>query len=61
MLGQHLQHIPVLHDLAGVIESKDVDPRVLEALWPDLMAVQNDVVAVGENASAGRLWLNIRS
>ena len=42
--GNRLQHVPVLHDLAMSIETRDVDASPVAIAWPILIAVQDDVV-----------------
>ena len=44
-----MQHVPVLDDPAVSVEAEDVDAGVL-LIWPDLMTVEHDLVAVGETA-----------
>jgi hypothetical protein len=40
-----LQHIPVLNDFAIVIESKNIDARIVVIPRPFLMAMEYDIVA----------------
>jgi hypothetical protein len=49
--GDGLQDIPVLHDLSSVIQPKDVDPGPVLIAGPMLKAVQDDVVALGDDAT----------
>ena len=41
-LGDDLQDVPVLNDLAVLVEPEDVDPGVVMVTRPDLAAVQHD-------------------
>jgi hypothetical protein len=49
-LGDDLQDVPVLNELAVLVEPEDVDPGVVMVTRPDLVAVQHDVVALGQGA-----------
>src|SRR5207253_4585204 len=48
--GDRLQHVPVLDDLPVVIEAEDVDARPIAISRPLLVAVQDDVVALGDHS-----------
>jgi hypothetical protein len=47
VLGDHLQHIPMLNDLARFVKSEDVYSGPLFVTGPTLKAVQHDVVTFG--------------
>ena len=49
-LRHDLQHIPVLDDLAVVVQPENVDTRPGMVAWPVLPAVQDDKVAFGDSA-----------
>jgi len=49
-LGDDLQDVPVLNDLAVLVEPEDVNPGVVTVTRPDLVAMQHDVVALGQGA-----------
>ncbi len=40
----------MLNDLAFVIQTKDIDARIFQVLGPDLVAVQDDVLSIGDRA-----------
>src|SRR5438874_5083423 len=46
-----LQHVPVLDDLAGLIESKDVDAGPVPIVGPVLVAGEDHEITVREHAS----------
>jgi hypothetical protein len=46
-LGDDLQDVPVLNDVAVLVEPEDVDPGGVMVTRPDLVTVQHDVVALG--------------
>ena len=53
-----LQHIPVLDDLSGIVESEDVDASVFVVARPGLVAMQNNEIVLCDrpfelNALAG--------
>ena len=50
-----LQNVPVLDDVAIVVEPEDVDPRPVGLPWPRLVAVQDDVRALGARFTWTRL------
>src|SRR5512145_596913 len=50
VLRDYLQHVPMLDDLPVFVEAEDVDPCIVLAAWPSLMAVQDDVLALSDGA-----------
>ena len=51
----------MLNDLTFLIETENIDPSVFQSFWPNLVAVQDDVLAVNQrafhlNALAGVLF-----
>ena len=57
-IGNDLQHVPVLDDLSGIVESEDVDASVIVIARPGLVAMQNNEIALCDhpfelNALAG--------
>src|SRR3954451_11277371 len=51
VVGDDLQDIPVLDDLAVGVEAEDVDAGVVVVAGPGLMAVQDDMVTLGNRAN----------
>lgn len=49
-VGYRLQHVPVLHDPALIIEPKDVDSGIVLVTWPLLMTMQDDMIALAKDA-----------
>src|ERR1044071_2293534 len=47
--GNALQNVPVLDDLAVVIETKDIDAGPIAVSWPLLIAVQDDELTIGQH------------
>src|SRR5439155_19851948 len=50
LLGNWLKHVPVLDDPSLVVEAEDVDARPIPVAGPLLIAVGDDVVALGDHA-----------
>src|SRR5688500_16854765 len=48
-LWNRLKDVPVLDDLAVLIESENIDPRPVAVAWPVLEAVKDNVVALGNH------------
>lgn len=50
MLRHSLQHVPVLDDFASVIETENIYSRPVAIARPFLSAMQDDVIALGDDA-----------
>lgn len=44
---QFLEHVPVLDDLAIFVQPEDVDTGIFQAFRPDLVTVQDNMIALG--------------
>src|SRR4029077_15713220 len=50
LIGHDLQHVPVFHDLALIIEPEDVDAGPYVITGPILATMKDHVVALGEHS-----------
>jgi hypothetical protein len=49
VIGRDLQHVPVLHDLALIIEAEDVDSGPQMITGPILATMKDHVIAFGDH------------
>ena len=49
LIGHNLQHVPVFHDLALIIEPEDVDSGPHMIARPVLATMKNHIVALGDH------------
>ncbi len=47
---EFLKHIPMFDNLASLIQPEDINASVFQALRPDLVAVKDNMIALGQSA-----------